>query len=243
MPGSQKSRAACLNLIQQSDCLTQINTQLEIAHVFHLIGEHEPAFRATNAAYALAREIGDLRALALACAWLARSLARAERWEEVEAVLREGKEAGEGLQDVLLRTEVEASWSWCDYHKREYAAALPKLARACEAFGKLQWISRLGETLLDYIWVAGNADRPEEVAAARTDFELILPALPGLEIAYRLWFAGAYLSGGQFAEARQALTYCRALAEQREDVRASEKVGRLETLLVEREGKAGGADA
>jgi hypothetical protein len=178
--------------------------------------------------------------LALASAWLARSLARAERWEEVETVLREGKEAAERIQDVLLRTEVEASWGWCDYRKREYAAAQPKLARACEAFQKLKWISRLGETLLDYIWAAGSADRPEEVAAARTDFESILPALPGLEIAYRLWFAGGYLSSGQFAQARQALADCRALAEQREDVRALEKVGKLEVLLAEREGKARG---
>jgi hypothetical protein len=227
--------------IQQADCLTQINAQLESAHVFHLLGEHEPAFTAANTGYVLAREIGDLRAVARASAWLARSLARAERWEEVEAVLREGKDAAERLQEVLLRTEVEASWGWCDYRKREYAAAQPKLARASEAFGKLQWISRLGETLLDYIWAAGSADRPEEVAAARTDFESILPALPGLEIAYRLWFAGAYLSGGQFAAARQALTYCRALAEQREDMRASEKIGKLEALLAEREGKAGSA--
>jgi hypothetical protein len=139
-----------------------------------------------------------------------------------------------------LRTEVEASWGWCHYRKREYAAAQPKLAGACEAFQKLKWISRLGETLLDYIWAAGSADRPEEVAAARTDFESILPALPGLEIAYRLWFAAGYLSGGQFAQARQALAYCRALAEQREDVRALEKVGKLEVLVAEREGKAGG---
>jgi len=79
------------------------------------------------------------------------------------------------------------------------------------------------------------------VAAARTEFESILPALPGLEIAYRLWFAGAYLSGEQFAEARQALAYCRALAQQREDARASERIGKLEALLAEREGKTGGA--
>jgi hypothetical protein len=224
--------------IQKADRLTQINAQLESAHVFHLLGEHEPAFTAANVGYALAREIGDLRAMARACAWLARSLARAERWEEVEAVLREGKDAAERLQDVLLRTEVEASWGWCDHRKREYAAAQPKLARAREAFAKLKWISRLGETLLDYIWAAERADRPEEVAAARTDFEAILPALPGLEIAYRLWFAAGYLSGGQFAEARKALAYCRALAEQRADIRASEKIGKLEALLAQREGKA-----
>jgi hypothetical protein len=237
---SRRMLGLVLIRIQQADWLTQINAQLESAHVFHLLGEHESALRAANAGYALARETGDLRALALASAWLARSLARAERWEEVETVLREGKEAAERIQDVLLRTEVEASWGWCDYRKREYAAAQPKLARACEAFQKLKWISRLGETLLDYIWAAGSADRPEEVAAARTDFESILPALPGLEIAYRLWFAAGYLSGGQFAQARQALAYCRALAEQREDVRALEKVGKLEVLVAEREGKAGG---
>ena len=227
--------------IQRADWLTQINAQLESAHVFHLLGEHEAAFTAAKAGYGLAREIGDLRALARASAWLARSLARAERREEAEAILREGKEAAERLQDVRLLTEVEASWGWCDYRKREYIAAQPKLARACDAFGKLKWIGRLGETLLDYIWAAGSADRPEEVAAARTDFELILPALPGLEIAYRLWFAGVYLTGGQFTEARQALAFCRSLADEREDMRASEKVSKLEALLTEQERKAAGA--
>ena len=95
--------------LRGADWLTQINAQLVSAHVFNLLGEYEASFSAAKAGYALTREIGDLRALARASAWLARSLAREERWEEAEEVLRDGKKAAERIQDVLLSTEVDAS--------------------------------------------------------------------------------------------------------------------------------------
>jgi hypothetical protein len=224
--------------IEKADALTASDAYVECAHVYQLLREHELGLQAASASYALAKDVGDLRATARACAWEARFLAAAERFEEAASRLAEGEEAAEQLKHVLLRTEIEASRGYVANRKKDWEIAQKHLAIACRAFQKLQWIARVGETLIAYLAAAHYAGRGDEVALAQKDLETILPAVPGLEIDYRLWFAAAYLDAEQFENAREALKYIRFLAEQREDNRRLEIVQTLEAHLASKDGQA-----
>ena len=224
--------------IAAADQLTAINAHLESAHTYLLLREHDLGRESASAGYALAKEMGDLRTIACACAWDARFLAAAKRWDEAENRLKEGAQAAKQLQHVLLAAEIEAGRGYVANRKGDWSLAQQHLATASNMFQKLQLIARVGETLIGYLAAAHYAKRHEEVASAQKDLEAILPALPGLEVDYRLWFVAAYVDAEQFEQARNALDYVRSLAEGQDHSRALEIVADLEAHLASK--KAGG---
>lgn len=211
--------------------LRVVDAYVAASAVYRLAGLWDKGLPLLDAAYELAREVGDEPSRSRVSVQLARFLAALNRIDEAEAFLREADNAAERLQNVQLALDVAAARGSVEHRAKRVEQSVTHLVTAINGYAEMSMTTRCAETLLLLLYAARRSGEQELESSAIRQLDAVIPSLPALEIDYRIWYAAAYLDAEQFEKAQTALTYVRALALTMKHQHALATIGKLEAHL------------
>jgi NAD-dependent SIR2 family protein deacetylase len=224
--------------LQGASPLSSIDANLATSEVYRLARRSTDALPPAESAYQAAREMGDQRALAHACACMVRALCDNKRLGEADERLHEGIAAADHLEYLALRLELGVAQGSLHLRRGEFVAAEDEFSRAADVYGRMGRPGRQADALIGLLYAAQFAHDQETAAVACEAMEAIVPRLPFFDVELRLWYLAAYVASEQFEAAAQAVRYVRERAEQLDFAGAVDVANRLAAVLPRDHGSA-----